>query len=358
MISRPDVDPRGNRTEFLPARTVDYAGGIPERERLIPAHGTSNIPVSAVSLVTLRDVSLWCNRRTNYLYDERKGCHASRSVGYEGIDLGRVTRTPVEHVPGRTVFFDHLDPQNYYHWLIDSVPYFGVLEMAGVDLARVDRFYIHRNMSRFQEELLRRFGVADTDVLSYEGKDVHYRFDELVIPLFRSDGSLWPNPWAVDYLRGSLGPGDVIDDAPAGSGRPLYIERGESRRAVSNEGSLVERLEAEGFSILRPAGCTVAEQIDVMSRSRHVLAAHGAGLANIVFAPPGAKVMEFCGQYLSSHFRMLSEFSGHTYRPIVGERGASAGATVPPRNQADRTVDFEVDIDKVVGEALAFFGSS
>jgi capsular polysaccharide biosynthesis protein len=64
-----------------------------------------------------------------------------------------------------------------------------------------------------------------------------------------------------------------------------------------------------------------AAQVRIFSESSHLVAAHGAGLANMVFMPPGAQVLELqpeAQDYAGSvMYRVLASMSGHSYTAMV-----------------------------------------
>ena len=91
-----------------------------------------------------------------------------------------------------------------------------------------------------------------------------------------------------------------------------------------------------------------------MNQADLVLAAHGAGLANMVFCEPGTRIIEFGGHYLTTHFRMLSEFADLEYRSFaagIDENGRRLNVTP---DGSVRSEDFHVDIDEILRQSNAF----
>ena len=67
-------------------------------------------------------------------------------------------------------------------------------------------------------------------------------------------------------------------------------------RHVQNDEGLVEVLSRKfggDFVAFTGDGQTFQEQIDLFRTARLVFGPHGAGLANLVFCPPGTKFLEF-----------------------------------------------------------------
>ena len=86
----------------------------------------------------------------------------------------------------------------------------------------------------------------------------------------------------------------VLAAAPPSPGaRRIYISRrAYPMRVMVNEPALEAALMARGFTVIRAEGLTPAQQIALMRGAEVVVGATGAGLANALFAPEGAKVFE------------------------------------------------------------------
>ena len=348
------------RREFMQAGIVEYRRPIVMEERVIPWQSDVRVMHSAVSFVELRQVKVLCDARMVCIYDDVHGIYQDLSLESEAVDFDRFLKVPVRQVPGTTAMFHQLDAYSYYHWLIDTLPCIGVLEMAGYTVSEMDQLYIHRSDSGFQQKMLPALGIDPATLLSYEGQRLHLEFEHLVLPFFRLDGGPWPHPWCAGYLKHQLWPrfncnGPRIDtDTRSGEHRKLYVARGNARRRVLNESELIERLRDEGYSILSADNSSFEEQAHMMNQADLVLAAHGAGLANMVFCEPGTRIIEFGGHYLTTHFRMLSEFADLEYRSFaagIDENGRRLNVTP---DGSVRSEDFHVDIDEVLRQSNAF----
>lgn len=333
---------------------------IPENECLIRQLRNKVVRYTGISMVEIHDVHLWTNQFTLCLYDSYCGVYESLSLGHHDMDWDRAVAVPVVEVAGTTVLLPQLDSYNYYHWLIDTLPCFGVMETAGIDARAVDNIYIHRFVHEFQRSTLKLLNVDAQKVVSYQCGDNHYVFEKLLIPDFRLNGFGWPNPWLVSFLRDRFinmaEPLNVAElDHRAGK---LYIVRGAARRAVSNEADLIERLTTLGYSIFDPSQASFIDQVRAFQNADFVLAAHGAGLANMVFCKPDTKIIEFGGHYITEHFRVLGEYCHIDYRSIAA--GVDDGGNRVPISDAEdiRELDFIADINHIADCAEAFYRES
>jgi capsular polysaccharide biosynthesis protein len=89
---------------------------------------------------------------------------------------------------------------------------------------------------------------------------------------------------------------------PAGQvGRRLYISRRKQHmRVMVDEPQLEAALAARGFEIIRPERLSVGDQIRLFREAGVIVGASGAGLANVLFADAGAKVIEIQPQNFTS----------------------------------------------------------
>jgi capsular polysaccharide biosynthesis protein len=78
-----------------------------------------------------------------------------------------------------------------------------------------------------------------------------------------------------------------------GKGQCIYISRARaSKRRIANEAEVVEVLQRLGFLTVYPEEMSLEEQVKLFSRTRYLVSNHGAGLANMLFVPEGANVLE------------------------------------------------------------------
>jgi hypothetical protein len=226
---------------------------------------------------------------------------------------------------------------NYFHWWADVLPRLGVAEAAGI---RYYQVIVPKNMEAWQRESLERLGVA-ADRQEPFG-DEHWRVESLLLPsLLGYSGMV--RPWAADWLRRRIGL-----PKPSPRRRRIYLRRDKAgTRRVANEAELLPILEKFKFEIHQPQDMTFGEQMKLFSGAECVVSIHGAGLANLLFAPPGARVVEFMSplpQYANSCYYSLCAAAGHTYAYILGEHNPGD----PAEKQAGRwTTDLRVDPDKL-----------
>jgi capsular polysaccharide biosynthesis protein len=81
-------------------------------------------------------------------------------------------------------------------------------------------------------------------------------------------------------------------------GQRIYISRARaSKRKITNEAAVLAVLERYGFRTVYPEDLLLEEQVKLFSRVQYLVSNHGAGLANMLFVPEGACVLELRQQH-------------------------------------------------------------
>lgn len=242
----------------------------------------------------------------------------------------------VEHVPGSLVSLaTRGGSANYYHFLLDVLPRWGVLEetMPGVD---PDHVYVPCDTG-YQKELLALVGLDAFDLVP-TGKHRAVTADRLLVPGLPNTDELAPS-WLVEWVRSRL-PAAATDDKP----RLLYVTRGSgpNTRRLVDEAGLWPLLEERGFVRVDPGTMSVRDQIDHFAAADIVVGLHGAALTNLVFAKPGARVLEiFPPGYVKHCFWAICEgIPDVRYEYLVGDGPGDRLARRPMnRVQQDITLD-------------------
>lgn len=174
----------------------------------------------------------------------------------------------------------------YFHWMLDLLPRIALLRHANQP---VKRLITNPVSYGFQRETLQRLAPPASEQLP-AAANRHYALRHAVLP---SRPSLMGNPprWACEFLREHF-----LPEHGSAEYRParLYISRDDAGwRRVENESEIVKSLRQRGFERIVLGERTVREQAELFRRAKVIVASHGGGLTNLVFAEPGTKVLEF-----------------------------------------------------------------
>ena len=101
----------------------------------------------------------------------------------------------------------------------------------------------------------------------------------------------------------------------AGRGPLIYIIRGPAaQRPVLNESELIARLAARGFHAVAPESLSFPEQVALFRDAQVVVAAHGAGLANLAFSTRVGVLELFSADYARADcYFTLARQAGYFY---------------------------------------------
>ncbi|MCK5445102.1 MAG: glycosyltransferase family 61 protein [Rhodospirillaceae bacterium] len=215
---------------------------------------------------------------------------------------------------------------NYYHWLIDYLPRLNSYQHH--DRFDEARFLTNDRLQRFQRESLQLLGIGKDRLLQVpkalsQPQTIHCA-KLYAAPIALEKMHLKPD--ALSWLRENLGAACApLSDTPAG-GRHIYISRKDAgTRKVINEKDVATFLASLGFEIIVPGKLSLKKQIAAFADAAVIVGAHGAGLANMVFAPPGARVIEFMGSaaFQQGFMRQLAESCGHRFDRMYCQSQAS-----------------------------------
>ena len=221
--------------------------------------------------------------------------------------------------------------QNYFHWLIEAVITLYLLHKAGGGGAKIVLPSTLCEASRLPYlESLDLFGLGGIEQVIRP---------EPVVKLER-----------VYWLDSS---GDFLENLPehemvalqafiaaslgvTQTNRRVYVER-ENVRKVDNVEEVRRFFLERGFVSVRLEGMPIAEQARIFASAEFVAGPHGAGLSNLIFTPPHARVIEFIPESeMRSFFWLISSKMGHEY------------AMLPcPTNGGGFNGDMHVDMTKL-----------
>lgn len=122
----------------------------------------------------------------------------------------------------------------------------------------------------------------------------------------------------------------------------MYVSRkNASTRRITNEVELISRLKEHDFKALELEALSPHEQAQIFNHAAIIVAPHGSGLANLVFASPGVRIVEIDhgtgGQPRSFYGRMTKLMFG-SYHPFY----------VDETTEDHLDDDMEIDVDSFI----------
>lgn len=211
----------------------------------------------------------------------------------------------------------------YYHWICDVLPRFHrVLERLPSDV----RFLVPWQMEPWKWDALEAIGVARERCVRFPA-GAHWRVDELYYaPPAAMTGDHDPEAmrWVNERVCHSLSPGTEP--------RIFISRRKAASRRLANEAELYPVLDAQGFRIVCAEDVPFRKQVAVFMGCRVALGVHGGGMTNMVWARPGARVIEILHPDETNRrcYWSLANSVGHVYGNCVASKGEkSEGGNSP-----------------------------
>ena len=206
-----------------------------------------------------------------------------------------------------------------FHWMVEDA-----LRAEGVfryeeETGRRPTLIIPPNPKSWQIETLELLGFESEDWVEWD--TFSGKVDRLVVPSVRrtyDDGVVAPaqTEWFSEKMV--AGAEDNVEGSETFS--RVYISRDDAgRRRVTNEEDLIDELGDLGFERYYLERMSTAEIVNLLNNAETIVAPHGAGLTNIMFAD-NANVIELLpNDSYSWAYYVLSEQHGFDYCYVMGD---------------------------------------
>ncbi len=260
------------------------------------------------------------------------------------LDVGPVGAPPeVRRLAGRVVSLTSVwAGSNFAHFLVDGLARLALVERSAVGPS--DWYVVAPTGGA--EDWVERAGLP-LDRVVWARPGVEYVADELVVSSFPRPGRVCP-AWLPEWLRRRLGVGSDDRDAATDV---VYLARRAPTRMLTSSRAIEARMAALGGRVLMPAvGVDVRADL---ARARVIIGPHGAGLTNLVFAPPGGRMLFLVPtDQPDSFFFTLAAAARMECFVLVGASDGVRAGHVPGPSPFDFDVDHE-ELDHALRLVLA-----
>jgi capsular polysaccharide biosynthesis protein len=204
---------------------------------------------------------------------------------------------PTHRVSGKTLYLSSVWGDTFYHFHADVLGKLYNL-LNWLDVSYFDQVVIHPNVRNYIKDWFAI--IAPTQNYICEPSDPTI-YEELYIPSYYH-ATAHISRELMDFLGG------LRPYKNKTANQKLYISRSKANwRRIANEHELKEGLEKRNFKIVCMEDYASADQQKLVTNSNLVVAPHGAGLTNLMFANPETKVIEIFGRdYINSCFYELA----------------------------------------------------
>lgn len=229
---------------------------------------------------------------------------------------------------------------NYAHWLTEQLPRIYSLEKT----TQYDGIPILINEGMYPQQVdSLRLVVGSRYPVRFLSRNRRYHVDRLIYlsnlsgfskRRYRSNERATPadgpfHPEAIEFLRNRLLP----QQAPASPfGKRLWISRKQQiktgQRRFINESEIAAIFLDCGFEVVHPEDHSFQEQIAIFANAEMIAGPGGAGLMNIVFAPPAAKILVFTKNHPQVNFHYFTNIAqviGQEIAYVCGDAMSNIG---------------------------------
>lgn len=219
---------------------------------------------------------------------------------------------PATHHTFALSLINYLD-RNYFHWMMESVGRLMLVREQLVDPTL--EILIDADAPRFVRESIGFLFDVDQQRIVNDGSR-RRRVDRLLLPSFphtRNEGTGWANIYPPEMIRW-INRTALERIGPAGAKRNVIItRRNADQRRMLNAQAIIDRFPEKCFTIIEPEELSFREQVALFADAGIIIAMHGAGLTNLLFARD-AQVIEFYPQVReekdSSYFFQITSALG------------------------------------------------
>lgn len=239
-------------------------------------------------------------------------------------------------LPGRCLLLDSRYGKEFYHFNVTVLGRLARFLSFDRRLADIDYFLLPEATG---------FVTAWADLLRipiakrvHVGEHVMVKTQSLLVPSAPEEFDLA----TIGFINNAL------LRSPIGAGKRLFISRSMSPngRQILNERTLIDQvLLPRGFEVIHLELLPLEQQAETLAASRVIVAAHGAGLTNVMFCSPGACVLElFSPRWVEFCFARLAS--------LVGVRSFyHVSQDLPDRNMAFDPTVFAEAVDATLAHA-------
>lgn len=230
----------------------------------------------------------------------------------------------------------------YYHWTLESV---GSLLVQQAYDSEERAFVLPMMTERWKSESLALLGI-DAELIEVAANELAAFDSVMTTNLTGRHYAFSPHPALLAELRGRA-------LVPRGLPAPkrIYVARIDepTRRPMVNEADVCDLVRAYGFEVIVPGQLPVAEQARLFRGAELIVAPHGAGLTNLVYAEDGAagpRLIELIHDaYLARGYVKLAQAKGLSYCALI-----NAGSTANYHHEAHWSCDLDL-LERVLKQA-------
>lgn len=206
--------------------------------------------------------------------------------------------------------------RGYYHWTVEMLTRLEGVEKYREQTGESPKLIVGPDPSRFQLQTLALLGYDENDLIRWDCWK--RKVDKLIVPSMRRElnpGTVSPiaYQWLRERMRTAAGISDRASEMDFS--KRVYISREDApRRRIVNEDEVLGVLSDYGFEKYVLSEHSVAENVQLFAQAETIVAPHGAGLTDIIYADDVTVIELFRSNDVRPSYYVLSEMLDHRYR--------------------------------------------
>lgn len=226
---------------------------------------------------------------------------------------------------------------NYYHWMQDCLSRLPAVEFYQQLTGIIPILIVPAKLKSWQANSLQLMGYDRDRYLPWQAKN--RSVENLILPSCRH--YKFQSPDTYRWIKKRILSNIQLRQMGCSFASKVFISRRNAKnRRILNEERVLEALQPLGFQPYELETMSFQEQVKLFAEAEIVIAPHGAGLTNIVYAKD-LTVIELFGNHLASCYADMSTALGYRYQCLVCK--STRYPYIPSKHQ-----DMIVDIDRLI----------
>ncbi|MDJ0636879.1 MAG: glycosyltransferase family 61 protein [Xenococcaceae cyanobacterium MO_188.B29] len=213
---------------------------------------------------------------------------------------------------------------NFWHWTVDTLTQLEGVEYYYKQTGIKPKLIVEGNLRSWQKDSLKLLGYEEKDLIIWQ--DFRRTVKKLIVSSFRrsyedihGEISVTACQWLrqkilsnVSRTESDLGVAEALCDRISFSSKIFISRRKALGRRIVNENEVIEALAPLGFATYILEEMSYVEQVKLFAQAQVIVAPHGAGLTNLIFAH-NPIILELFGAYVGREFANLARGMGFKY---------------------------------------------
>ncbi len=209
-------------------------------------------------------------------------------------------------------------PGDPHHWLLETLPRLWALHRPEVRVLGPVTLFLGQGVPLAKEELIRALVPPAVELRRVPERSRIESQRLLLLPFFSAERLGYLPADCLEFLRSALLDSFGIPRNVKPTRKLFLSSRKAQRRKIVNDEALARELAAQGFEVVVLEDLSFGAQAALFNEAEVVVAAHGSGLANLVYAR-GCRVVEVFPGAPVPTYRVLAAVCGHRYACIPGD---------------------------------------